>query len=442
MMDSDGQGRRAFLVGTGLAVAGLSGCLSGGSGQNGTPTGEGTATATETTNGTQTAQRSAAETETDAAADAFAEHDWFQPWGETFDSFERFDAEWETFAGTAKASDDGFDDGQSVTLDSDGGNRARIMREFPTPQNFSDQGFSLAVKLHSTTEPLVGIGLVLEDSAGNRRFHEGAIMPNATDRWVRLDMGVKSDDGLDPSSVTGLWVDHWAGDGEAIFSVDDLRTVPKPDVGYVVLSFSNDKPADFGAAVDVCEEYGFTGACLPNLATIGEGPTQSAKGFRKMVDAGWDVGGHGLEHEPLSDFSGEEQHRRLATNARRLREMGVADDLLHFRTPLGRYDSETLDVVLDSFDTCIVGAGATSGVNARVTDPRTIGFRATKSLEATKEYIDETAQYRQLLGLATPVDDVGRDHVEAIVEHVHEHVEAGRLQVITMSDLYEMSLSG
>jgi peptidoglycan/xylan/chitin deacetylase (PgdA/CDA1 family) len=435
-MANERQHRRTFLRGAGLAAAALAGCISQTGGdeatQTGTPAGA-TATQTRTAEATETA------TATETAAEPEFAHDWFLPWGETLDSFDSFDADWGAFAGSATLTDDGFDDGPAVTLDTDGGSRARIVRSFAVPQDFTDLDVSMAVKLHSTTRPLARVRLVMEDSSGTRRSHSGAIMPNATDRWLRLDMGVESDEGLDPSAVTELWVDHYAGDGETVFSVDDIRTVPKPDVGYVVLSFSNDEPVDYDVAYDVLSEYGYPGVCLPNLATVGENGAPTPASLRRMADAGWDVGGHGLQHEPLSDFSREEQARQLAENARRLREMGVvgADDPLHFRTPLGRYDTDTLDVVLDSFDTCIVGAGAVTGVNARVTDPRTVGFRSSKNLETAKTCIDAAADYRQLIGLATPLDDLDRAHVEALVEHIHGHVEAGRLKVITMSELYE-----
>lgn len=437
-MAPDSPNRRTFVRGAGLAVAALAGCVTGDTpGTDSAPTAARSESPTPTGSATSTPDP----TQTETPTETYPDHPWFRAWGETFDSFDAFDTDWSVHSGTADLAADAFDEGSAVRMDTAGGSRARIVREFDAPRDFSDRDFSLAVKLHSTTKPLVQLRLVLEDSSGARRYHSGSIQPAATDRWLRLDVGVENDDALDPSSVSEMWIEHWAGDAESVFSVDDLRTVSKPDVGSVIFSFSNEEPADYTVTRDVLSEYGYAGVCFPTLSTIGEGKTPSSAAFREMYEDGWDVGGHTTRHQRLSDHSKAEQREIFEENAGRLSELGLADEPMHFRAPYANYDANTLDVVLDAFDTCVSGAGSATGTNYRITDPRMIGFRSGNDLTDAKACVDAATNYRQLLGLTIRMEDVDRADLETLVEHVHRDVNQGKLEVVTMTDLYEASLA-
>ena len=438
-MSQDTQNRRAFVRGAGVALAALAGCVGGRGGENDATPRAGRATTAPRT-GTEpppASTESATETRTPATA---ADHPWFIPRGETLDDFETFADDWTAERGEATITDDAFAGESAVAVDTAGESRARLVREFVVPRDFTGRGLSVAANLRSTTKPLVQVSLVLEDSDGNRRYHSGSIQPTATDAWLRLDAGVVSDEGLDPSSVSALWVEHYAGDAETSFVVDDVRTVERPDRGTVVIAFSNEGPADYGVAADVLSSYGYAGVCYPTLDTLGEAPTPAAAEFRELVDAGWDIGGHTGSHERLSDHSKAEQRRSLAENAAKLRTLGLADGPLHFRTPYGKYDANTLDVVLESFDTCVVGAGWATGTNLALTDPRTVGFASGNDLADATEYVEAAADYGQLLGLNVRMEDADRAHVEALVEAVHARVEGGDLEVLTMTDVHGRSL--
>ena len=433
-MSQKRQRRRTFLQGAGLAVAALAGCVSTGSpSEEPTPT----PTASPTTSPTST------ETETETETPIDRDLSWFRERGTVFDDFHSFSEDWEVTFGSANLAGRGFLEGSAVRMDSAGDNRVRIERDFVTPEDFTDVDFSLAVHLESTDRAMFSVSVVLKDTGGNLRYHSKAIRPSAAGRWTHFDMGFDGDRGaFDPSSVSALWVEHFAGDGESVFHVDDLRLVEKPEAGAVVFSFDDAVPGDYEYAFDVLSEYGYRGVCFPPTEYVNENTNPTTEQYREMREQGWDIGGHTPDHERLPDYSKEEQRRILRQNVQQLREMGLAKegDLLHFRTPFSQYDAATLDVVLEEFDTSIVGSGSAKATSFNVTDPRLIGYKSGENLEEAKSYIDVAAEHRQLIGLTLHTNNVDREHLEALVEHAAAHERRGDLEVLSMSEFYEKSL--
>lgn len=431
-MSKQRQHRRTFLRGAGLTIAALAGCSSPGNSDENP-----TASATDTSTASPT--ESPSETETATPAD----YDWFHERGTVLDDFQSVGEDWDATFGSAALEGAGFLQGSAVRMASNGKNRVRIERSFATPEDLTDVDFSLAVNLESTEREIFTVRVVLKDTAGNLRYHSKSILPAAADRWTHLDMGFDHDRGtFDPSSVTELWVEHFAGDGESAFRVADLRAVEKPEAGAVIFSFDDAVRGDYEYAYPVLSEYGYRGVCFPPTKYVDENTNPTTEQYREIREQGWDIGGHTPDHERLPDYSKEEQRRILRQNVQQLREMGLTEegDLLHFRTPFSQYDAATLDVVLDEFETSIVGSGSAKATSFNVTDPRLIGFKSGEKLAETKSYIDVAAEHRQLVGLTMHTNNIDREHLEALVEHAHTYAEQGNLEVLSLSEFYEKSL--
>lgn len=436
-MSQKRQNRRTFLRGAGLTVGALAGCVSRDSPGEGS---EPTSTPTPTATPGSTDSPTSSETETETPTEQQPTHDWFIERGSVFDDFETFSRDWEVTFGSAALEGAGFLGGTSVRMATDGDSRVRAEHEFVVPEDFSGTDFSLAVQLESTEKSAFGVAVVLKDSGGNLRYHTKSIRPSATERWVHFDTGFDHDRGdFDPRSVSELWIEHYAGDAESVFHVDDLRTVDKPEKGAVIFSFDDAIPGDYEYALPVLSKYGYEGVCFPPTQYVHENSSPTTAQYREIREKGWDIGGHTLNHESLSDHSKSAQRRILQKNVRELREMGLVEegDPLHFRTPFSQYDSATLDVVLEEFDTCIVGSGPTKGTGFNITDPRLISFKSGEELEEAKTYIDAAAEHDQLLGFTLHTSYIDREHLESLVEHVREYEKRGNLEVITLTDLYE-----
>lgn len=439
-MRPDDTSRRRFLGGVGLVLSGVSGCLTtasdrGPAGLQGNSTDQPTASITPTESPTATATSTATETATPPDTGG---PEWWTPRGSVLDSFDGFETAWTVGGGTAAVSDElAFDDGQSVALDSDGDTRLRIERRFSDPRDFTDAEFSMAVRLEETTKPLVQVNLVLIDGTGEQRTLSGSILPEATDRWVRFDLGVRRDTGATMGSIKGLRIDHWVGDDETRLYVDDLRVHPKPDIGHVIFSFDDKGTTDYSVAFRVLEEYGYSGVCFPPIGRVTDESTPSVADYREMIDHGWDIGGHTLDHEDLTKHTRSEQRTIIEENFRLLREKGLAGPSNHFRTPYSNYDSNSLDLMTESFDTSVIGVGSATGTNVHVTDHRTLGFKSGDELQTAKAGVDAAVTYRQLFGITLHMANIDGAHLHSLAEHVRRHERAGRLRVLTLSELYE-----
>lgn len=435
--------RRAVLGSLGVVLGGTAGCLA-------TPLSRGAGEVeprsprqTRTRTGSRrspSASPTPTPTPTEASTPSGDADDlaWWTPRGSVLDSFDAFEREWVVAGGTATATaSPAFDGGQAVRLDSAGGNRFRIERQLPEARDFRDLEFSMAVRLDETTKPLVQVGLVLIDIVGNQRTLSGSIRPEAAGRWVRFDLGVRDDEGADMGAIAAVRVDHWTGDDETVLYVDDIRVHSKPPVGHVMFTFDDHATTEHSVAFPTLRERGYAGTCFPPIDRVTADSTPSIADYQEMRAHGWVIGGHTLDHERLTEHTRDEQRRILEENVTQLREKDLADPPLHFRTPYSSYDANSLDLMTESFDTAIIGCGSATGTNVHVTDHRTIGFRSGDDLESAVAAIDAAAEYRQLLGLTLHMDQLDGDHLRTLVERVSRHERAGRLEVVTPTDLYE-----
>lgn len=446
--------RRFFLSSVGAAIVGLAGCTTADEDPPGNPTPRVTktrsdppgATSSATVTGTPTEANT--ETEPDTATGTQVEPPAGDgspdPWtgldrGETIETFDAFDDQWEVVHGAATPTDEiVYGGGRSVYLATDGGQRATIQRVFDSARDFSQRAFSMAVRLEGTTADIVQPNLVLRDLFGNRRYLTGSIRAEAHGRWVRFDLGVREDNGVDMAAIKELRIHLWDGRNTTRFFVDDIRTHPAPDGGAVMFTFDDASAREYTIAFPTLEKYGYQGACFPQTSHVGGSGSPSVSDYLEMQDRGWDIGGHTIDHERLSNYSREEQELILRRNKEWLEENGFTDGSRVFRTPYSAYDSNTLDLMPQFFDMSIVGAGSAKGINFEVTDPRTVGFRAGDDYQQAKRLIDAAVEYNQLLGLTIHMSKMSsRRAFEDLVAHAASYEQRGQLDVITPSTLLD-----
>jgi peptidoglycan/xylan/chitin deacetylase (PgdA/CDA1 family) len=111
---------------------------------------------------------------------------------------------------------------------------------------------------------------------------------------------------------------------------------PKP----VVLSFDDGYRPQFTFALPELRRHGWAG--LLNLKA--EGSDLYESNVEAMIDAGWELASHTIDHSDLSTLSGADLEREVAGSRRILRrEYGVP--VKSFCYPAGRYDAETIAAV-------------------------------------------------------------------------------------------------
>lgn len=401
--------RRAVLASIGASVAGFSGCL--GDSQN------------------QAEQELPDETETTTPLT-----------DGRLEGFDTFSADWEVLNGSAQTdSGTAYRGDQSVFLDSDDSRRIDIRRTFDTPFDLSGLDFSMAVWIEETSRAGIAPRLTLRDENGNTRTFSGYLSHLAQERWHRLDMGLAEDDGPDMAAIREIEISQYVGDSKyARYYVDDIQTRPKPDRGYVVISFDDGTEYDYSLAYPTLDEFGYAGVCFPTLAALRRDSSPSTTEYLEMRDNGWDIGGHTVNHERLPDYSREEQRDILQQTRNELHEYGFEDGSKYFRTTYSAYDTHTLDLMSEIFEVSIIGQSSATGTCLEITDPTTVGFNGGDEYERAKEKIDISVEYNQLLGLTFHMGpDVDAEGFRDVIQYIHEYETRDDLQVVTLSELLD-----
>jgi peptidoglycan/xylan/chitin deacetylase (PgdA/CDA1 family) len=108
----------------------------------------------------------------------------------------------------------------------------------------------------------------------------------------------------------------------------------------VVLSFDDGYRPQFTFALPELRKHGWAGV----LNLKAEGSDLYTSNVEAMIDAGWELASHTIDHSDLTTLSGADLEREVA-GARRIlrREYGVP--VRNFCYPAGRYDEETIAAV-------------------------------------------------------------------------------------------------
>ncbi len=109
----------------------------------------------------------------------------------------------------------------------------------------------------------------------------------------------------------------------------------------VALSFDDGNASDLEVVAPALLERGARATFFPVVGRLGDAWSLSARGLEELLDAGMDVGTHGLTHRPWAGLRGAVAREEVLAPRRAL------EDLLGRRVdraaaPLGRYDRHTL----------------------------------------------------------------------------------------------------
>jgi hypothetical protein len=447
MVRSARWGRRSFLKGAGVLSLGLAGCLSQDGESNAPGTDNTTGNSTPSGSPTGTAQATPGEqkgepTDTpEEPTDTSNEEDlsWARNRGTLIDTFSDFDEQWEVLDGKAKRSTKtAFSGKESVLLDTSGASRVRISRQFETSMDFRNKDVSLAVKPMESTNGYISVAVQFRGLFGGTRSVSGYVNTNVEDRWMRLDLGVDNDDGVNMRAIKEMYIYCYDGqDASSKFYVDDLRIIDKPEKGVVMFNFEGGSKKDYTVARPVLGKRGWTGTLFAASDELEGGEAPTVGQYREMQNKGWVVGGYTVGRQKLTDYSVGDQKIIFAENKRQLEEKGLAGEFLPFVPPYGAYNTQTLDLVRDYFDSMYVYAGRSLGAATTVTDPRTIGVVSGEDMEKAKAAVDAAANYKQMAALSIRMDQVDNGHLEELCNYVQKAVNRGDVEVLNTAEHFE-----
>jgi peptidoglycan/xylan/chitin deacetylase (PgdA/CDA1 family) len=137
------------------------------------------------------------------------------------------------------------------------------------------------------------------------------------------------------------WLDQHGYEAVTLEQVEDAwyhggTLPPKP----VVLSFDDGYRPDFTYALPELQRHGWAGV----LNLKAEGSDLYESNVRAMIDAGWELAAHTINHLDLTELDAEQLHEEVAGSRAILRrEYGVPVD--NFCYPSGRYDDTVIAAV-------------------------------------------------------------------------------------------------
>jgi peptidoglycan/xylan/chitin deacetylase (PgdA/CDA1 family) len=111
-----------------------------------------------------------------------------------------------------------------------------------------------------------------------------------------------------------------------------------------LLTFDDGNLDNYTNAFPITKKYGFTGVLYLVSSYVGTEGYMNVEQIREMVNAGWEVGSHGMKHLDLTELNPALLRKEIVQSREALEEkLGVP--VLTFAYPFGEYNNAALDYV-------------------------------------------------------------------------------------------------
>lgn len=227
------------------------------------------------------------------------------------------------------------------------------------------------------------------------------------------------------------------------FWVDDLRTTPAADQGYVMLTFDDAVASQYENAFPLLEDHGMQGVAAVVPDSLNREGRLAIDQLREMRDAGWDISSH-PEGTAFREFEDPETIQQdIESSYEYLNNRGFPDGARHMFVPYHTTNEEIVDITREYHELSSYFGGTPNAVP--FTDPMHLSRVNMFDLDAFKSMIDIAAEYNQLaIGLAhgvVPEREIENDpHADMTTEQLEEllaYIEESDVQAVTASELLD-----
>ncbi|MCO8245510.1 polysaccharide deacetylase family protein [Haladaptatus sp. AB643] len=440
--------RRRLLQLTGAAVTGvLAGCSRNSSKSTSTGTSTSTGRPTKSSTTRTTTETTTEETSKPKLRTDYNSRKRFGEPGTSFDDFEDSSKWVEKRNSVTPDSSISFVGTRSLKLSTDSYEGVTAERRLDAPLDISTHDVSFAFR--SETPMDVSFQVYLYDADDNWVVQE---LRNVTYRppdvgWFRTCPGVfeTSETPPDRRNIVRIKLELGSNNSNGVQAhVDDMRLHPKPDKGYVVLSWDDGDQIYYDEAAPLNDEYGF-----PAVITMPIEPDKvdssyfmSVEELRERQENGDEVVVHGSTGDPFATISTKKLEHILRRNKQWMIDNGFegANFIVY---PGNNYDKTALRIISKYF--YMGGMNQSASVNMTgvhgfdpLVLPRTIGSR----LEVSKRAVTLAAEHRQCSILNFHNFDSHNTMSRSEYKELLAHIDGTNgIEVITYSDLWEMRRS-
>lgn len=431
------QTRRTFLTTVGAAgAAGLAGCSAFGSDDSST-----TSTKSTTDKGDgkgTTSTKGGNDTTTDDGGNQ-------QSGPETFEDFEKLN-HWSATNGQGtlkKSTKVKYEGSQSAHITGSKKTKfGQIQRiDYSSdPADLSNKNLSLAYKCTSHEYSKIEVQLFASDRGHIVSMTRTLYGPKG--KWIRVNLGVTGQmdpKNIDLSKVYEIRIAGRPKDSNTTkpidFYVDDVKTVPAPDKGKVMLTFDDGRASQYSKAYKMMKGYGFPGvvAIIPD-ALYDDGYLTKSK-MDTMVSDGWDMICHpNTGAKQMDERSRKDQEQLIKEAQQWLGARGYAGHK-YMAVPKNVVGPNTFELAQKYFDVTMTFGGSPNAIPAIKKDTLISRIYGTGDLKTTKQYIDYAARYKQLTPLL--FHDIGGENgfPEKKFKHLLDYIKQSNVEVVTLTDL-------
>ncbi len=265
--------------------------------------------------------------------------------------------------------------------------------------------------------------------------------------WFRTCPGVfkASDTPPDLSNIVRMRLELGSGSSDgAQAHVDDMRLHPKPDKGYVILSWDDGDQNYYDQAAPLNDKHDFPAVITMPVEPKDAGSSyfMSIEELQERQDKGDEVVVHGSSADPFSEITPKRLEYILRRNKQWMIDNGFkgADFIVY---PGNNFDKTALKVISKYFYMGGMnqsGSANTTGVYGfdPLLLPRTIGSR----INISKRAVTLAAKYRQCTILNFHNFNSHNTMSKGDYKELLTHIDNTKgIEVITFSDLWDMRRS-
>lgn len=428
--------RRTFLRTTGVATLGgltsIAGCLGEADNSSDTTTSTADQTTTNTEGNETTTEEEPKESEQSER--------YFLGNTSVVDDFEDLEP-WEAMNGEIEAdTETTFQGSQAMRItapESDG--FAWAGRD--VDWDLSDKTLSLAVNVKSPFDNVVMVVRLFAPDTNNLRKMGELLRVREGQSWMRLDLATRDFSGApDLSNVSRVEIGMRAAAGDIDFTVDDLRSVPRPDKGALLLSFDDSMESHYSEAFKKMQEYGMPGNVSVITGQVGNDGSLTIEQMKEMKEAGWEFASHGTRDQALTSVSTQQMWLQINDASDWLARKGFSDGNESFVYPHGEFNDEIVNFVRRKHAMGFRYMDPLSSSSGRITDPLTIGRgNAAYNMDLSKTVVNYAEQFNvnSVLTFHDIRDNGGLSMSPSDFSELIDYIERRDVEVITFSGLKE-----
>lgn len=436
--------RRTFLRTTGVAALGgltsIAGCLGVGGSSSETST-----TSTSTTTSTTGNESGGNETTTTQDEKERNPGERFHLGGTTsFDDFENL-SEWSADSGAIEAdTETAFQGSQSMRV------TAPRTDDFAWVSKSGDwdlsgKTLSLAISPKKPVDNvIVEVRLIAPDTNNIRTMGE-LLRVRGQQTWMRLDLATRTFSGNpDLSSVKRIELGMRAASGSIDFNVDDLRTVPRPETGNIVLSFDDSLESHFTEGFKKMQEHEMPGNVGVITDQVGTDNSLSVDEMEEMKNADWEFASHGTTDEALTKMSTQKMWLSVNDANDWLVTNGFSKGEESFVYPHGEFNDEIVNTIRQRHTLGFRYMDPLSAASGKLTDPLTVGRgNAAYDLTLSKTMVTYAEQFNTntVLTFHDIAENGGLSISPANFSELIDYIANRDVNVITFSELKQNQLA-